>query len=383
MTRTLMCSLCILVMADCTTGTEDNADPEISVVDGKADFAETMTISYGETLTGQVNGHAFSLFELSVEGADQFDVIVRQISGDFEPRSVVYTQDEMVLEHVTGSFETLDDGNRKTFVADDNATSLFVLVRANYYRGSGDFEMTVTCTGGPCAGGVEPVGGDFTMAGICITRARECAMARLESETVNSLVESVELLATCFDQDASCDRQICDLEARDGATPRELCNGIASSLTFYARESTECRRQHTSCMDDCLQYEENSHFLEYGDDEFEFWMTGEAICWLNRYGTSCDEFAQGHTDCGGNDYLSIDGVETSETCESYWRATEGAWNEYDDDIMDCSHVCDRVFSVCNARCDSEPPSAWDECFFDCFDNHDLNDIGACEATDYL
>ena len=46
----------------------------------------------------------------------------------------------------------------------------------------------------------------------------------------------------------------------------------------------------------------------------------------------------GHESCGGGDYRSIDGTETAGTCFEHWRATQGAWLEFETSSKDIISV---------------------------------------------
>lgn len=371
MPRRLVPLLLALVVATGCTGDIDNADPALSLVGGRADCAEARAIRYGETLSGQVAGHAFSLFSLEVDDGDAFTVTVRRTSGDFDPRIVVYGPTLDPIAHEPGSFERIENGNKKSFRMGQYATSVLVLVRADRYEGSGDFDLTVECTGGPCAGEVPHGDNEWVQIGICLGRARSCAFARLDEGPVAEGTRARSLLAECLAAEADCSPEMCDIEDPSGESPRRLCGELSDALVFYSSRSPSCRSVLTDCMDSCGEYEENSEFLEYDDEELDFWMVGEAICWFNRYGTTCDELARGHEACGGSDYREIDGTETAGTCFAYWRATEGAWYEFEDDNIDCSHVCDAVDEECSERCEGDDPDSRASCYRSCVADHPL------------
>jgi len=350
----------------------DNADPTLDPIAGKADFDEAQPIAYGETASGSVDGHAFSLFRLAVDENDELALTVRRTTGEFEPRSVGYDTNLTRLDHVRGSFESVADGNRKAFLMGRYASSIYVVVRADGYEGAGDFDLTVECTGGPCAGEHPLDGFEAVETARCLGRARECAFGRLATESVGDFAEAEALFDVCLSEQEGCSALACDAPSLgDERTPREHCDSVAEALVFYAGRSTECTQALLGCMDTCGEYEENSPYIEYDAHEFEFWMTGEAMCWFNPYGGSCDSFARGHEVCDGPEYREVGGTQTAGTCFADWRATEGAWLEFEDDNLDCSHVCEAVETECTAECETDDADVWADCFQDCSADHAL------------
>ncbi len=371
----------LLLLAFGCTADVDNADPELAFATGKADFDEARPVAYGESIGGSVSGHSFSLFSLSADAGDRFELQVSRTAGDFDPRSVVYDSGLSPIAHVAGSFEATADGNRKAFEAGADAARLFVVVRADRYRGAGDFELTVTCLGGPCAGDVPAPATEVVEIANCLGRARLCAFAQLDTVPAGDHSAASHVVMNCLDADSACSPTMCDAAVRGDTTPREICDSLTASVAFYAGQSAACRVEFDGCMDTCTDAEEYSTYLELDDDEFDFWMTGEATCWENRFGTTCDEYARGHADCGGTEFRSIDGTETVNSCYEYWRATEGAWLEFEDDNIDCYYICDVVDEACMATCEAGPAGDFSDCFQQCTTEHPLvedDDYAMCD-----
>jgi len=357
----------------------DNADPDLHD-SGKADgLEEALEIAYGDTSTGSVDGRAFSMFTLSVEPNDLFEVEVTRTSGDYDPRSVVYDVSLNKVDHVSGSFIRTANGNKKQFQMGAFASRTFIVVRADEFTGSGDFEIQVRCVAGPCTG--DPlIEGEAADLGLCLSHARICAFDRLTGPT--DAAQADALLQTCLvekgaDLDLPVCADACSVDAPE-FSPKELCADITDALVFYGDQSAACRGEFDFCLDDCTEREENSPFLDEDPEDFEFWMNGEAICWGNRFGDSCDEFARAHTLCGGSDWKDFDGVDTAGTCFARWRATQGAWLEFEDDNIDCSDTCTVAEQSCFTQCAN---STDESCFDDCALNHELlqdDDFSVCQ-----
>ncbi|MBW2461901.1 MAG: hypothetical protein JRH11_09650 [Deltaproteobacteria bacterium] len=359
----------------------DNADPELAFAGGKADFDEARPVAYGESIGGSVSGHAFSLFSLSADAGDRFELRLSRTAGDFDLRSVVYDSELSSIAHVPGSFEATAVGNRKAFEAGDDGGRLFVVVRADRYRGAGDFELTLACLGGPCAGDVPVPATEVEEIANCVGRARLCAFAQLDTVPAGDHLAASHVVMTCLDADPACTPAICDAAVIGDTTPRDICDSLTASVAFYAGQSAACRVEFDACMDSCTDAEQYSTYLELEDDEFEFWMTGEATCWESPFGASCDEYARGHADCGGTDFRAVDGTETVNSCYGYWRATEGAWLEYEDDNIDCYYICDVVEEACTATCEAGPTGDFSDCFQQCTTEHLLvedDDYATCD-----
>jgi len=95
--RSTRLALALCVFSACTA--DNNLDPDLH--GGKADgLEEAIIIAYGESVTGSVDGRAFSLFKLAAEPGDLFEVEVTRTAGDYEPRSVVYNSALDKIEHV-------------------------------------------------------------------------------------------------------------------------------------------------------------------------------------------------------------------------------------------------------------------------------------------
>jgi len=360
----------------------DNADPELAFATGKADFDEARPVAYGESIGGSVSGHAFSLFSLSADAGDRFELQVSRTAGDFDPRSVIYDSGLSPIAHVTGSFEATADGNRKAFEAGDDAARLFVVVRADRYRGAGDFELTVTCLGGPCAGTTPVAATEAESVAGCIGRARLCAFAQLDTVPAGDHLAASNVVENCLDADPECSPMTCEVSSGGDVTPRDLCDSLAESVAFYAGENAACRSEYEGCMESCTYAEGYSTYLDLEDDEFEFWMTVEAVCSNNPFGASCDEVARGHESCGGAEFRYVGGTETMNTCVATWRATDGAWLEYEDDNLDCYFVCDEVDAACMTTCEAGPAGDFADCFQQCTTEHPLiidgDDYAMCD-----
>ena len=122
--------------------------------------------------------------------------------------------------------------------------------------------------------------------GICMSSARTCAFKRLDEGAPTS-AQAIALIQECLAEEDSC-TGACEVPSAD-YSPTQYCGELAEALVFYGGQDQDCRETFSFCMDDCTFLEENSPFLDFDDDEFEFNMSGEAICWVNESNESCDE----------------------------------------------------------------------------------------------
>jgi hypothetical protein len=359
-TRACSCLLALVLVACAAEAATTNEDPDL-LGPGKSDIWElARPLVLGEPLTGTVSATAFELFAIDAALGDVLEIAVERTSGDFEPRTVLYGIGGSNVSHDQGSYAETAGGNRKSLTA--TASRHHVVVRANYYRGAGEFSLVVRCVGGPCAGDFGPGDDRIVHAGTCLERARECALTRLGSAAVTDVASAASLLNGClaeqnvfgFDCAAAC---------AVGEDATALCTKIAEALPFYADESDACRELANDCLEECNLREEYGSYLD--EDDFEFWMNSEAICWNDvEWNGTCDDFARAHVHCGGTEHAV---EESFDSCMAWCGAISGAWGSDIDEMCGpgCfDSVCTAIDDECRGSCGDD-----DSCWRSCVDAH--------------
>lgn len=359
--RTLLVLLVALLAACAVDTAGPNDDPELIAGKGDVwDLARPLTL--GTPITGHVDTRALELFWLDTDERDVIEIAVTRTSGSFDPRTALYTGGGADLSYDDGSFSETDDGNKKNLTATGGRH--YVLVRANYYRGAGEFSLTASCIGGPCAGDFGPADDNLVHAGTCLERARSCALTRLGSTDVTDVMGAAALFDDCLAEQSVFDYDCTSACAIDGAA-NALCTTIVEALPFYASKSAQCRGLANDCLEECNGREEYGSYLE--EDDFEFWMNSEPVCWNDiEYNGTCDEFARKHVSCGGSDHAVAD-QESFDTCMAWCGAISGAWGSDIDEMCGpgCAEtVCTGIDSDCRGRCSGD-----DDCWRSCVDGH--------------
>jgi hypothetical protein len=342
MTRERRCeALAALLLLSACTGQEpyDDAWGSEALVGGKADgLLDTSTaIDYGDSVTGSVGGDSLVLYRLAVQQNDQFTVTMATTQGDLNPHVQLLLGTFAFVEAV--DIEVGDQQVTKEYIAGSTGDHALV-ARAFQGQGAGAYELTVTCTGGPCNGEFPPPDEALDLADVnrCISRTRQCVTDRLPSlGTAVGPVRSRNLWDACLAEQATVDGASCET-ACDGT---DICDGLIADLPFYADHPTECMAQLGTCMDVCYDAGDVDENDTSGDD-----LLPEEVCLAGPFGGSCRFWPRETEACGG--WMPADG---RAECMSLCRTTTGAWID-DLDIL-CEEqcgFCDDVEEQCAEQC---------------------------------
>jgi hypothetical protein len=276
-------------------------------------------LALGDTVEGQFEGGQLDAYRIDVLRGDKLTVTETVTDGDAAPDALLFASGSTAVKSAG-----LDaDGSRleKRYVIDDSGPH-YLAVRAFKSTKAGRYSLTVTCTGGPCAG--EPIEEeiDEDQAGECIKLARECAFAGLpDAGTSVGPVRARSLFGDCLDEvsvgGVTC-KKACDTEEARG-----ICDEVIGMLPFYADQSAECLTELADCMDSCYDAGDGASGLEEGP---------EAQCLRDGFNGTCDGYARGHEKCGGT-YAD----DTLEECHQLCESTSGAW--MDDLDLICVEGC--------------------------------------------
>lgn len=294
---------------------------------GKADslLDGAQVLAFDQVGTGFVDENQMDVYAIDLKGGDKITAIMKVTSGNLSPHFTLFFGG---LSHV--SSKTFDRATKKiTKTYELTSTGrYFISVRAFQHQGEGNYEFSITCNGGPCAG--EPVIRTLTVdeQAECITKARRCSFADLPrwngfvgAARARSIFQGCLNAAQTTEDAVTCETA-CD--EVDDAKP--LCESIIGSLPFYADASSACLAELDDCMAIC-------HGADNGGSADELWTTAESICWETGFNGTCDTYARGHEDCGGT-YAD----DTNAQCHALCEATDGAWIDDLDTI--CSDSCD-------------------------------------------
>jgi hypothetical protein len=334
-----------LLLSACTEheAAYDDAWGSDILLGGKADglLDTSMPIAYGDTVTGSVGHDALVLYRLRTQQNDRFTVTMAATSGDLNPHVQLFVGTFAFVDAV--DIEVEPGRVTKEYVVASTGDHALV-ARAFKGEGAGEFELTLTCTRGPCAGEFPPPeeGLDAGDANRCISRARKCVTDRLPSlGTAVGPSRSRKLWDQCLAEQSTFDGESCET-ACEGT---EICDELVADLPFYADQPPACMARLTECMDACYDagdVDENDAL----EDIFGVRLP-EEVCWSGPLSGSCRFWPRETEACGG----PMPTAERAE-CMSLCRTTAGAWID-DLDILceeECG-FCDDVEEECAAECD--------------------------------
>lgn len=337
MTPLVRCALTSLLVAACAGdgASYDEGWGADEIPSGKADglLDSAQKLEFGEVGTGYVEGEQMDVYAIDLRGADKITAVMTRTSGDLDPSFTLYYGGSAYIGSV--SFTREGASITKTYELDfDYSGRYYVAVRPYQNRGAGNYTISFSCTGGPCAGEsvVRPLELDEKVE--CITKARTCSFAALPqwngsvgAARARTIFQDCLAAALTDDEGSSC-AAACD----EPEQAKPLCESIISALPFYADQDAACFQTLNWCLEDCEDYNPPS---TWEDDEL--WERGLSICWDGGLNGTCDSYARGHATCGGTyEEGSV------EQCHEYCESTFGAWNDDLDTICteECGHLPD-------------------------------------------
>jgi hypothetical protein len=188
-------------------------------------------------------------------------------------------------------------------------------------RGTGDYSIKVTCTGGPCNGEPAIVELDQWQKNVCTKKARECAIVKARPTNPSSSVTLTQAKAawkTCLEGASLPTGESCKTACDEGEA-KATCEAITKLVPFYAKKPTGCTAVLNDCMDQC---EDAGDHSEVSEDQ----------CLVNGFNNTCDGYAKQLTACGGPH-----AADSKAACHRLCEANFGAWNDDLDTI--CTETC--------------------------------------------
>jgi len=263
-------------------------------------------------------GH-IDVFAIELREGDKITVVETISRGTLTPDFGLFAGGH---SHVASqSHEALPKKLTKNYVATTGGKH-FLGIAAYEGRGTGDYKVKVTCTGGPCAGQafVRPL--EESQKNECIQKARECALvkARPASGSGNASIASVRAAwASCLADTMLAGGESCK-PACDEGDAQTTCKGIIQAVKYFASKPATCTAALNDCMSQCVDAGDHSDI-------------SEQICMLDGFNGTCDGYARANAACGGSEQPG-----SNEECHSLCRATSGAWMD-DLDVI-CEESCD-------------------------------------------
>lgn len=330
-----------LSLAACSEATSVDYDPNWGtdqfVPDGKADFIDLApAIEYGGKAQGSVNSTQLDVYKLSVTNGDQFTVTMNVTSGDLAPDASLFRAGGGAIR--SRDFSISGQKLTKDYVADGTST-LLIAARAFRNQGSGKYEISIECTGGPCNGDlldpVDPIqDADISDIHDCLVDAFDCSFDELPSWGGRvGQTRAANIFKGCLAKTPMFDGTSCEQACDHDSDTQDLCNSIVSSLPFYADQSADCLQEVDNCMDTCMDGDNG------GSDEI--WETGLAMCWENGFNGTCNGYATQLTACGGT--VQNDTAVCYATCYS----SSGVWMD------DLDTICEDECGTCGIQCGRE------------------------------
>lgn len=355
MRNVLLLLTCLAIGAGCGS-TSDDFDPNTgatAVLDdlnaqkdnGLFDATE-LTLPVMES--GNAGGTSFELYQLELSDLDEIRIEVNRVDGDLRPSAYLYYGTDRPVapvDYTASSTEvTLD------YTIEETGTH-YLAVRAYKGEGVGTFGLTITCTGGTCAG--VPTSRDpYERASDCIVTAKSCALEALPSYngrvgegTANTIWDG------CIEEASAALGRSCADACEVDSDAETMCNNFKGELPELADQPGSCIAEYTECLDIC-GYNAGA-FSVYGFEDTEAYRCQEG------YFGNCNGFRDQHTLCGGSNWQET-GVDR---CLALCWATEGAWDEgpWDGCTDTCYDECPDFEAACEIECSTNSD-------VDCVDN---------------
>ncbi len=299
---------------DPSTGSESS-----DATEARGLLALAPKLALGDTVEGQFEGGQLDAYRIDLLKGDRITIAETISDGDAAPDALLFAGGSTSVK--SAGLDATGNKLTKDYVVAESGPH-YVAIRAFKSTKAGRYALTVTCTGGPCAG--EPIEEeiDADQAGECIKLARECAFTGLPAAgTSVGPVRARSLFQGCLEE-ASVGGVTCK-KACDTDDARGICDEVIGMLPFYADQSAACLTELADCMDGCYDAGDGASGLEEGP---------EAQCLRDGFNGTCDGYARGHEKCGGT-YAD----DTLEECHALCESTSGAW--MDDLDLICVEGC--------------------------------------------
>jgi hypothetical protein len=344
---------------------EEFGDPPLGgKTDAISDVAEK--IALGETRTGKVEAPGQQgdsrLYTIDLRMGDRVVIEMTTKRNSLKPDFIMYLNGHTRVHSESFELEGAELSYgvkvlRKEYVATDVGRYVLV-VRAYHGQGSGSYELSASCKGGPCNGEFpDPQALDGGQASECIWQARTCAFRLLATEPAPiSAQRAQEMFDGCLGQASLPEGYGCQSAcAHTGVgynadAAAELCTSVVGSLSFYAGKTSNCLYELDSCLELCFE-------LQYGDSD-ELAHSAPYVCLLGGFNNTCDAYARDHEICGGTEY-----GDDWQGCCALASATDGAWTDDMDTICEdtCNdEYCQAAMDACEAQCPGDG-HCWDIC----------------------
>ncbi|MFK7986212.1 MAG: hypothetical protein AB8I08_09280 [Sandaracinaceae bacterium] len=323
--RTFVTTLLVMfALAGCAADNFDTGSDLApgTVASAKADGAfGSEELELGRTARGSTGGDGLVLYAIDLEEASEIQVTITRTGGDLRPSAYLYRGTEMFL--APDSYDAGADEVTLNYVIAASGEH-HVVVKAYRGEGAGDFELSVTCIGGMCAGiPADPI----VAQGLCIETAARCAIDTLPRfNGAVGAVRASSIFNGCLEDAGAHCADACDGEGE------AVCDTIIAELPGFADQSAECMGVMTSCLSSCSEFD--GYYTAYDITD-----TAASACWTG-YNGNCLELVAGHASCGGDEYTLGSVGECRATC----GATEGAFDEgpWDGCMETCEELLDEV-----------------------------------------
>ena len=297
---------------DASTGTAEADYTRSGGVLGQAP-----TMKYGETKKGTINNAQIDVWGIEVHEGDKFTVVETITRGTLTPDYGVFAGGYSYL--ASASHDAQAKKLTKNYVATTGGKH-FIGIAAYQGRGTGNYSIKVTCTGGPCAG--EPFVAPLEPEHVnqCIRKTRECALTKARPASGGSvtIAKARSAWTECAGQVMADDGKACTT-ACEGDN-EFTCKAAIEAVKYFAGKPAACEAVFKDCMEQCA---------DYGDDSSE----SESVCLDIGFNGTCPGYAKQRTECGG----SVQ-ADSNEDCHNLCHTTNGAWVD-DLDVM-CEEACD-------------------------------------------
>lgn len=334
MTHCRWLPLVCLVAAACSSSPYQDDWGDDVLADGRADGLadDAIPIEFGKKVKGTVDQQSLVLYTIALKKGDEFTGTMNVTKGNLQPH---FTLMFGLSSNVSSATFEVDGGTlTKTYDVADSGT-YFIAARAFQNKGAGSYELTLECTGGPCAGETATEFLPPGEADDCIARARKCAFADAAKQTGTiTPTKARSLFEACLAKLATEDGTGCSVACDDPKPtafnrPSEVCDDVVSEIPFFAKQDPPCLAELDACLESC-----DALAIEFGgEDPDEIDIAPFAVCWFLGANSTCPNFAHQHEACGGE----LKEGSTDE-CFAECLAIDGAWS--DDLDGTCDERCE-------------------------------------------
>jgi hypothetical protein len=287
-------------------------------------LGQAPALKFGETKKGTINNSQIDVWAIEVSEGDKFTVVESITRGTLTPDFGVFAGGYSHL--ASASHDAQPKKLTKSYVATSGGKH-FIGIAAYQNRGTGNYNIKVTCTGGPCAG--EPFVAPLEPEHVnqCIRKTRECALAKARPAAGGfvSIAKARAAWSECAGQVMADDGKACTT-ACDGDS-EFTCKAGVEAVKYFAGKPVACETVFKGCMEECTDSGGNGGWG--GDSSTE----SESVCLDIGFNGTCPGYAKQRTECGGSVVL-----DSNEDCHALCHTTSGAW--IDDLDVICEESCD-------------------------------------------